>query len=122
MSQPAALLILPCQKESDEEWMHATAFHVAEILEDLRVAEGVERALRATGHMPLRAVQVTACGRVAILTGRVPSDYLKQAAQTAALGVLGVEKLHNDLEVVSDEQWRRGIVCQLESMGGNRAC
>jgi hypothetical protein len=38
------------------------------------------------------------------------------------LGVLGVEELRNDLEVVSDEQWRRGIVCQLESMGGNRAC
>jgi osmotically-inducible protein OsmY len=58
--------------------------------------------------MPLRAVQVSACGRVVILQGRVPSDYLKQAAQAAALGLLGVEKLHNYLEVVSDEQWRQG--------------
>jgi|GraSoiStandDraft_30_1057271.scaffolds.fasta_scaffold2563129_1 hypothetical protein len=39
--------------------------------------------------------------------GRAPSDYLKQAAQAAALGVLGVEKLRNDLEVVADEQWRQ---------------
>jgi osmotically-inducible protein OsmY len=108
MSQPAALFMLPFRKESDEEGMEATAIHVAEILEDLRVAEGVERALRSTGHMPLRAVQVSACGRVVILTGRVPSDYLKQAAQAAALGLLGVEKLHNYLEVVSDEQWRQG--------------
>src|SRR5579864_9009635 len=108
MSQPSALLILPFQKKSDEEGMDATAFQVAEILEDLRVAEGVDRALRATGHMPLRAVQVSVCGRVVILQGRVPSDYLKQAAQAAALGVLGVEKLHNYLEVVSDEQWRQG--------------
>jgi hypothetical protein len=36
--------------------------------------------------------------------GRAPSDYLKQAAQAAALGLLGVEKLHNDLEVVAAEQ------------------
>jgi osmotically-inducible protein OsmY len=108
MSQPSALLILPFQKESDEEGMHATAIHVAEIMEDLRVAEGVERALRATGHLPLRAVQVSVCGRVVILTGRVPSDYLKQAAQAAALGVLGVEKLRNYLEVVSDDQGRQG--------------
>ncbi len=107
MSQASALLILPFQKESDEEGMHATAFHVAEILEDLRMAEGVERAFRATGHRPLRAVQVSVCGRVVILQGRVPSDYLKQAAQAAALGVPGVEELHNDLEVVPDGQWRQ---------------
>jgi osmotically-inducible protein OsmY len=80
--------------------MEATAIHVAEILADLRMAEGAERALRATGYMPLRAVQVSVCGRVIILQGRVPSYNLKQAAQAAALGVLGIEELRNDLEVV----------------------
>src|SRR6266852_5519418 len=108
MSQPEALLMLPFRKESDEAGMEATAIHVAEILDDLRVAEGVERTLRATGHMPLRAVQVSVCGRVVILQGRVPSYYLKQAAQAAAWGVLGVEELCNDLEGVSGEQGRQG--------------
>ena len=98
MSQLAAPLMLPSQKESDEAGMEATAIHVAEILEDLRVAERVERGLRATGHMPLRVVQVSVCGRVVIRQGQVPSYSLKQAAQAAALGVLGVEKLRNDLK------------------------
>jgi hypothetical protein len=55
MSQPAAPLILPLPKASDEAGIEATAFHVAEILEEVRVAEGVERTLRATGHLPWRA-------------------------------------------------------------------
>jgi osmotically-inducible protein OsmY len=108
MSQPAAPLMLPVQKGSDEAGIEATAFHVAEILEDVRVAEGVERTLRATGHLPLRDVKVSVCGRVAIVQGRVPSYYLKEAAQTAALGVLGVEQLRNDLEVVPDDPCRPG--------------
>jgi len=90
----------PSRKESDEARMEATAVHVAEILEDLRVAERVERGLRATGQMALRVVQVSVCRRVVILRGQVPSYYLKQAAQAAALGVLGIEELRNDLEVV----------------------
>ena len=100
MSQLAALLMPPSRKESDEAGIEATAIHVAEILEDLRVAERVERSLRATGHMPLRVVQVSVCGRVVILQGQVPSYNLKQAAQAAAMGVLGIEELRNDLEVV----------------------
>jgi osmotically-inducible protein OsmY len=49
---------------------------------------------------PLRVVQVSVCGRVVILQGQVPSYNLKQAAQAAALAVLGIEELRNDLEVV----------------------
>jgi len=100
MSPPAALLMPLSRKESDETGMEATAIHVAEILEDLRVTERVERRLRTTGHMPLRLVQVFVCGRVVFLQGRVPSYNLKQAAQAAALGVLGIEELRNNLEVV----------------------
>ena len=58
MSQLAAPLMPPSRKESDEAGMEATAIHVAEILEDLRVADGIERGLRATGDMPLRLVQL----------------------------------------------------------------
>jgi len=35
-----------------------------------------------------------------VLQGQVPSYNLKQAAQVAAMGVLGIEEMRNDLEVV----------------------
>jgi osmotically-inducible protein OsmY len=64
------------------------------------VAEQVERTLRATGYPALRAVQVTVSGQLVHLKGRVPSYYLKQLAQVAALEVAGVCELRNDLDVV----------------------
>lgn len=69
--------------------------------EDLHLARRVECALRATGYGALRYIEVAVQDRVAILKGRVPSYYLKQAAQTAALAVPGIHQIHNDLEVVS---------------------
>jgi osmotically-inducible protein OsmY len=57
-------------------------------------------------------VKVSVSGRVVIVQGRVPSYYLKEAAQAAALGVLGVEQLRNDLEVVPDDP------CRPESSAG----
>jgi osmotically-inducible protein OsmY len=104
MSQPAAISEIVAQpllreEELDQDGLDATAVHVTEILKDLRLTESVERALRETGHLPLRAVQVSSCGRLVILQGRVSTYYLKQIAQTAALGVPGVEMVCNDLEV-----------------------
>ena len=61
----------------------------------------VERALRATGHWVLRGVTVTTQARAVILTGRVPSYYLKQVAQAAALAVAGTHPLRNEIAVVS---------------------
>jgi hypothetical protein len=69
-------------------------------LEDLCLAERVERALCGTGYQALRAVEVAVCGPLIILRGRVPSYYLKQLAQAAALEVDGVRELRNDLDVV----------------------
>jgi osmotically-inducible protein OsmY len=68
-------------------------------MEDLRLAERVERALRALGFSPLRAIEVAVCGQVVILRGRVPSYYVKQIAQATALAVPGVRQLCNDLDV-----------------------
>jgi osmotically-inducible protein OsmY len=101
MSRPAALVVLPCQEHGDEanDASAAAVFLVAQSLEDLRLAERVARSLRATGYPPLRAVAVTVRGRLAILQGRVPSYYMKQVAQAAALDVPGVRELRNDLEV-----------------------
>jgi osmotically-inducible protein OsmY len=67
--------------------------------EDLCLAERVERALRATGYGPLRAIEVTVRARLVILGGRVPSYHLKQVAQTAAMAVPGTGQVRNDLDV-----------------------
>lgn len=71
----------------------------AESREDLQLAGRVERALNAAGYMPLRKIEVFVQARMVTLTGRVPSYYLKQVAQTAALGVPGIHQLQNDLDV-----------------------
>jgi hypothetical protein len=89
--------------EADDAELNTTGLHVAEILEDLRLADRVERELGTTGHFPLGAIQVIACGRVVILLGRVPSYRLKNVAETTALSVIGVEELVNNLEVIAGE-------------------
>jgi osmotically-inducible protein OsmY len=66
---------------------------------EVRLAERVERALRATGYGPLRGIEVTVQARLVILGGRVPSYHLKQVAQTTALAVPGAHQVRNDLAV-----------------------
>jgi osmotically-inducible protein OsmY len=102
MTRPEAL-VLVTPKEDGDDRMEGTAHHVAEILEDLRLAETVDRAMQETGYLHFRDIRISVSGRVVTLKGRVPSYFLKQVAQNAALGVLGVEVLHNDLEVVTEE-------------------
>jgi osmotically-inducible protein OsmY len=101
MSQPAALLILPAREqtgmESDDVQGMASLF--TQSLEDLRLAEQVQRALIATGYGPLRRVVVTVHARRVTLGGRVCSYYLKQLTQTVALAVPGVAQVCNDLDV-----------------------
>jgi osmotically-inducible protein OsmY len=72
----------------------------AQSLVDLCLVERVERALRATGYSPLRAVEVSVRGQLVILRGRVPSYYMKQLAQAVAMGVAGTRELRNDVDVV----------------------
>jgi hypothetical protein len=59
----------------------------------------VDRALRRTGYSELRRVSFLAQGERAVLTGVVPTYYLKQVAQTAALTVPGVRTLRNEIVV-----------------------
>jgi osmotically-inducible protein OsmY len=68
-------------------------------MQDLRLAELVERALGATGYGPLRNIEVTANEQLVMLGGPVPSYYLKQVAQAAALAVVGVHQVQNNLVV-----------------------
>jgi hypothetical protein len=96
--------------EIEDIEINTTRLHVAEIMEDLRLAQSVERELRMTGHLPLNAIQVFADGRVVILQGHVPSYHLKHVAETTTLSVIGVEELRNDLEVVAGETKMTGNV------------
>jgi osmotically-inducible protein OsmY len=69
-------------------------------LEDLRLAERIERALRATGYGALRAIGVSVTARLVHLAGRVPSYYLKQIAQVTVLTIPGTQQIRNDLDVI----------------------
>jgi osmotically-inducible protein OsmY len=99
MARSAALLILPSQPEADKDARQTGAQLLTQTLEDLHLAERVQRALYARGYRQLRDIQVTAHARLVILRGRVPSYYLKQLAQDTALAVPGAHQVRNDLEV-----------------------
>jgi osmotically-inducible protein OsmY len=96
-----ALPILPTRKPSEEEKdaLEKTALLRRQGLEDLCLAERIERALRATGYGPLRCIEVAVQARLVVLRGRVPSYYLKQVAQTVALAIPGTHQIRNELNV-----------------------
>jgi osmotically-inducible protein OsmY len=73
---------------------------VAQCLEDLRVAERVERALRTTGYGALRDIKITVHAQVVILEGRVPSYHLKQIALSLVQSVPGTTRVQDELRVV----------------------
>jgi len=102
MAQSAALLIPPPRKRTSGEknTAEATVPLLTQGLEDLHLAERVERALCATGYGALRGIEVSVRARLVTLVGRVPSFYLKQIAQERALAVPGTHQIHNGLEVV----------------------
>ena len=99
MTRSAALLILPSQSKAEKDARQTGAQFLTQCLEDLHLAERVQRALCAPGYRQLRDIQVTAHARLVILRGRVPSYYLKQLAQDTALAVPGAHQVRNDLEV-----------------------
>lgn len=102
MSQAADQLVLP-RAQPDRGIAPE-----AQRLEDLRLAERVERALCATGYGFLRAARVSVVARKVVLEGQVPSYYLKQVAQATALAVPGVHLVRNDLDVGPPSGQHRG--------------
>jgi osmotically-inducible protein OsmY len=109
MAQPTAFPILPTSERTGEDVdaVQATTQLLAQSLEDFRLGKCVERALRGTGYMPLRGIKVTVQAQLVILGGPVPSHYLKQVAQTAALAVAGVQQVRSDLEVGAEGEATR---------------
>ena len=70
---------------------------------------GVEAAakarLRQSSYQAIRSVSCEFDGRILTLSGRVPSYYLKQIAQTVAGRIEEVEQINNRLEVVVPSTW-----------------
>lgn len=101
MTPSSAFLTIPCPRSADaSEIAQALAEALcATGLDDLRQAEHVHRALRATGYPAMRAIEVTAHDRVITLRGRVLSYYMKQMAQEVARAVAEVQELRNELQV-----------------------
>lgn len=69
--------------------------------DDVPLAQRIRLALRSTGYSNLRTVEVDVRERLVVLSGHVPTYYLKQVAQTAALAVRGMRELRNNVEVAS---------------------
>jgi osmotically-inducible protein OsmY len=67
--------------------------------EETYVAQQVARRIGATGRFAPSQLDVSAASGVVTLRGRVSSYYQKQVAQTVALGVEGVRRLENQMEV-----------------------
>jgi osmotically-inducible protein OsmY len=61
----------------------------------------VERALRATGYLSLRNLQIVQHGSAVILQGRVPTYHLKQLAQAIAMTHERVAQVYNEIDVIS---------------------
>jgi osmotically-inducible protein OsmY len=101
MTQSTAPLTQPARERAAEQTGSAqpAALLLRQSLEDLCLAERVERALRATGYRRLRGVEVTVRAGLVILGGRVPGYYLKRVAQETALAVPGARQVRNDLGV-----------------------
>ena len=64
-----------------------------------RAAASIREELAASPYAPLRRVSCVLEGDTLILSGRVPSFYLKQLAQKSAIDHKAVEKIVNRIEV-----------------------
>ena len=84
-----------------------TASLHAQSLEDHRLAELIENALRATGYGALHTVRISVSAGVVIVRGRVSSYYLKQVVQATALAVPGARQICNGLDVVKPKSGRQ---------------
>ena len=104
MTQPATLMLPATREQTQDVWItppHSGTWgaETAETLADVRLTEGIKRALRETGYPALRAVEVAIRGRLVVIRGTVPTHYLKQVAQVTVLAAPGIDKLCNHLHV-----------------------
>lgn len=109
MVQSAAPPIRPTREHPNEgeDAPQAPAPLPTQSLEDHRLDDRVERAVRATGCGALRTISVSVNAGVVMLGGRVSSYYLKQVAEVTALVVPGARQIRNGLDVIRPNSDRR---------------
>jgi osmotically-inducible protein OsmY len=66
---------------------------------DERLCDSIIRELRVSGYLAVRDAEVSVRDGHASIRGRVPTYYLKQVAQSAAMSVDGIKSIENDLVV-----------------------
>jgi|GEM_PF-7034465 len=64
------------------------------------LAVEIQRALRASGHMPLRNLRVWQHGRVVVVQGQVATYHMKQLAQATAQSIAGVGRVDIQVDVI----------------------
>jgi osmotically-inducible protein OsmY len=62
--------------------------------------EAIELALRQTGYLELRDVEVTLDGHDVVLRGRVPTYFMKQKAEFVVRSIAGIATLKGEIEVI----------------------
>ena len=69
-------------------------------IRDEQLFSEIEQALVITGYAgPLRGIQIEVHAGSVVLSGRLPSYYLKQTAQVSAMKVDGVVQVRNKIQV-----------------------
>jgi len=71
------------------------------LLDNPSLGERAEARLRANAYLALKNISCEFHEGVLTLRGCLPSYYLKQVAQAAVVGVEGVFRIDNRIEVVS---------------------
>jgi hypothetical protein len=66
-----------------------------------RIVQQASRVLRDRSQAMYAAVDFTFVGGILIITGRVPSFYLKQLVQEALSDIEGVQGIENRIDVVN---------------------
>jgi osmotically-inducible protein OsmY len=83
----------------DQKTGHAGAATTS--VTEIRIPEAtaVARAIAHTGRFQSHPLDVSSHDGIVTIRGRVATYYQKQIAQTAALAVVGVGRLRNEVEV-----------------------
>gem|GEM_PF-2482073 len=67
---------------------------------DERLTEIIGEALRNTGYLSLRKLEVNVTQGLVVLRGRIPSYYMIQVTQAIVRAVPGVREVRNEMTVV----------------------
>ena len=98
--QVVGFLTLANQEGADMERRKSNRSLASSQVCDEQILSEVKRALQVPGHVgTLRKIRVEILEGCVVLSGRLPSYYLKQIAQTAAMKVGGVLQLENEIQV-----------------------